>query len=624
MTVAWSEFPRWHPRWSAILAIAAAYFHFLIFAEFAFLNLAGGIGQEAASLRLFMGALGVGGIAGSVGAAVAFRRSRANGMLAWAFRSCAVGGLLALVATELPAMLLAAVLSGMSLGALTVTLASTLRDALGRARLGLGIGTGTGIAYAICNIPWIFNASPQAQAILATIVVTAASFLPRFFHSEDPGPSAAESVPDGTAGRQVLRWVVILVALVWLDSAAFYIIQHAPALRAETWGSARTLIANAGIHLVAAIVAGAWIDRGGRAPVAGVAIAALAVAGLILGGMLPPWVSANWWYTAGVSFYSVVLVEFPARTGRPAIAALIFAIAGWGGSAAGIGMAQDLAEIPVAFIAIALVVVVAGVLWRPGAGAALSLLALALPQGTMRADEVVLGREVYIAEGCIHCHSQYIRPRVEEEVLNWGPAKQRGESLEAEPPLFGTRRQGPDLSNVGIRRSAEWNRLHLIAPRVVSPGSRMPSYAHLFAPGDPRGGALVDYLASLGSEAREARRSQEAAWHPTAPGVIDGNAAARLFARSCAQCHGVSGRGDGVLAHELSVRPPDWSATRYRHVGPGEEVETALSRIIKFGIPGLPMAGHEYLPDAEIVGLARHVMILHKGTGENPSVVVPK
>ncbi len=61
----------------------------------------------------------------------------------------------------------------------------------------------------------------------------------------------------------------------------------------------------------------------------------------------------------------------------------------------------------------------------------------------------------------------------------------------------------------------------------------------------------------------------------------------------------------------------------WRRVLPGEKVETVLSRIIKFGLPGLPMAGHEYLPDAEIVGLARHVETLNKAGGSHPSAAVP-
>lgn len=127
--------------------------------------------------------------------------------------------------------------------------------------------------------------------------------------------------------------------------------------------------------------------------------------------------------------------------------------------------------------------------------------------GMLRADRdavrglqgALLGRQVYIAEGCIHCHSQFIRPR-SPDVDVWGPARDPEFSRQQHPALIGNRRQGPDLMNVGARRTREWQRLHLLDPRRVSPGSRMPSYAHLFAPGDLRGEALLDYLDSLGRE----------------------------------------------------------------------------------------------------------------------------
>src|SRR5690606_5255154 len=119
------------------------------------------------------------------------------------------------------------------------------------------------------------------------------------------------------------------------------------------------------------------------------------------------------------------------------------------------------------------------------------------------------------------------------------------ELLRASPPLFGNRRQGPDLLNVGNRRSREWNRLHLRDPRAVSPGSRMPSYARLFAPGERRGEELLDYLDSLGAAAGEARSRVVAEWRPDPAAQADPALGAAWFARSCAQCHGDGGRGDG-------------------------------------------------------------------------------
>lgn len=111
-------------------------------------------------------------------------------------------------------------------------------------------------------------------------------------------------------------------------------------------------------------------------------------------------------------------------------------------------------------------------------------------------DLVALGRSVYISEGCIHCHSQYVRP-VGKDTALWGQATPVERALAQEPVLIGNRRQGPDLANVALRRPLEWNRLHLIDPQSLMPGSRMPSYAYLFAPDDLRGSALLQYLNHL-------------------------------------------------------------------------------------------------------------------------------
>jgi len=109
------------------------------------------------------------------------------------------------------------------------------------------------------------------------------------------------------------------------------------------------------------------------------------------------------------------------------------------------------------------------------------------------------GREVYVEEGCIHCHSQYVRPETNDEAW-WGKPRDPEFSRAQVPSLIGNRRQGPDLMTTGLRLPRDWHRRHLINPRAVAPASRMPSYAHLFADHDPRGAALLDYLATLGRE----------------------------------------------------------------------------------------------------------------------------
>ncbi len=88
------------------------------------------------------------------------------------------------------------------------------------------------------------------------------------------------------------------------------------------------------------------------------------------------------------------------------------------------------------------------------------------------------GRDIYIREGCVGCHSQMIRPfRAETE--RYGHYSVAGEFIYDRPFLWGSKRTGPDLHRVGERYSNDWHRVHLINPRDVVPESIMPSYPWL-------------------------------------------------------------------------------------------------------------------------------------------------
>jgi cytochrome c oxidase cbb3-type subunit 2 len=88
------------------------------------------------------------------------------------------------------------------------------------------------------------------------------------------------------------------------------------------------------------------------------------------------------------------------------------------------------------------------------------------------------GRDIYIREGCVGCHSQMIRPfRAETE--RYGHYSVAGESVWEHPFLWGSKRTGPDLARVGGRYSDEWHRVHLINPRDVVPESNMPGFPWL-------------------------------------------------------------------------------------------------------------------------------------------------
>ncbi len=90
----------------------------------------------------------------------------------------------------------------------------------------------------------------------------------------------------------------------------------------------------------------------------------------------------------------------------------------------------------------------------------------------------LIGRDVYIKEGCVGCHSQQIR-MLSSEVQRYGPYSLAGESVYDHPFLWGSKRTGPDLARVGERYSDEWHRLHLRDPRMLVPESNMPAYPWL-------------------------------------------------------------------------------------------------------------------------------------------------
>ena len=89
-----------------------------------------------------------------------------------------------------------------------------------------------------------------------------------------------------------------------------------------------------------------------------------------------------------------------------------------------------------------------------------------------------MGRDIYIREGCVGCHSQQIRT-LRAEVQRYGPYSVAGESVYDHPFLWGSKRTGPDLARIGQRYSDDWHRIHLNNPRNVVPESNMPGYPWL-------------------------------------------------------------------------------------------------------------------------------------------------
>jgi cytochrome c oxidase cbb3-type subunit 2 len=90
----------------------------------------------------------------------------------------------------------------------------------------------------------------------------------------------------------------------------------------------------------------------------------------------------------------------------------------------------------------------------------------------------LVGRNIYIREGCYTCHSQMIRA-LRDEVERYGHYSLAAESMYDHPFQWGSKRNGPDLARVGGKYSDEWHRDHMHDPRSVVPESIMPGYGFL-------------------------------------------------------------------------------------------------------------------------------------------------
>ncbi len=117
------------------------------------------------------------------------------------------------------------------------------------------------------------------------------------------------------------------------------------------------------------------------------------------------------------------------------------------------------------------------ILWQPKAG---QTLADWQPGDGIRpyTGLELMGRDVYIREGCYLCHSQMIRP-FRDEKERYGHYSLASESIYDHPFQWGSKRTGPDLARVGGKYSDAWHSKHLMAPRSVVPESVMPNYPWL-------------------------------------------------------------------------------------------------------------------------------------------------
>lgn len=344
-------------RWLAvrgrpILIVAATYAYFLIFAQFGFLHrITEKIGSE--HWNEVLGLMAMMGIGFSLWTGFRIHRDTTKGYLLVGFMGASLASLLAMRADSLPLFCLAGSLGGASLGVLTVAVVGALEKYCPAEGVGMVSGLGTGMAYFFCNIPHVFEGSPLAQCGLGALVglfglaIVLGWRLPTGLN-EEQGESKLES----SIGWGWVRYLLVFLLLIGVDSAAFTRIQDTPELLALSWSGTGRLWMIGWTHALAAILGGWMLDRGCQKVVYSLAFAFLAIGFLGISRLGGGW-GFVLLYASGVSLYSTALVAFALKVSfavRPTVAvALVYGVAGWIGSGLGIGMVQDLGLIPPPF-----------------------------------------------------------------------------------------------------------------------------------------------------------------------------------------------------------------------------------------------------------------------------------
>ncbi|WP_269525526.1 hypothetical protein [Coraliomargarita parva] len=339
-------------RWRAIGLLWAVWFYFLIYAQFGLLHLMEA-SLDGPQLKWVLGSMALSGVAGALFAAYAFREAWGNRMIFVSFLVAGLTAILATVCQTMPAFTLVAALTGLSLGVLTVAVVGYLPWACPFSHIGLTAGLATGLAYWFCNLPPVFDASPRVHCWMAGLAgILALGFLPGIRGTGTWGSwQAIQSRVRGWGS--LLPWTVLaFLVLIWSDSAAFADIQQTSGLKSASWGGSAQLLGFGVIHCLAAMAAGEWMDRYAPRLLYLGSFACLFL-GYLLIGRHGLGVIGGALYVAGVSAYSTALVSFAALERDPLRIARgtgwVFAIAGWLGSAMGIGMVDDLGRVPILF-----------------------------------------------------------------------------------------------------------------------------------------------------------------------------------------------------------------------------------------------------------------------------------
>ena len=212
-----------------------------------------------------------------------------------------------------------------------------------------------------------------------------------------------------------------------------------------------------------------------------------------------------------------------------------------------------------------------------------------------RTPQEAAGRKLYIANGCVYCHSQSIRS------IDWGLGAERiaqaGDYIEDHPILLGSERTGPDLSQEGGEHPDDWHSAHFINPRYTRPNSIMPAFEFLGTENLIR---LTGYVQSLGMADADRRMDRQRHWKAEAvKGYEDGPDANvkwlneqipqgwrdipnpypttdaglarghKIYQDFCLGCHGPVGDGMGPAQPYLYPPPFNFTILKNREISGG-------------------------------------------------------
>lgn len=212
-----------------------------------------------------------------------------------------------------------------------------------------------------------------------------------------------------------------------------------------------------------------------------------------------------------------------------------------------------------------------------------------------RSDIEAAGRKIYIANGCVYCHSQSIR------AIDWGMGAERiaqpGDYIDDHPILLGSQRTGPDLSQEGGEHPDDWHIAHFMNPRNTRPNSIMPRFDYL---GMEKIKTLTAYVQSLGLKDADNRMARQLKWkekvtewyeagpetnarmlaesvpegwrnipnpYPTTPGGLARGR--KIYQDFCLGCHGPVGDGMGPAQPYIYPPPLNFTILKGREISGG-------------------------------------------------------